>query len=92
MPNLLLDCAGKMSLSLSNFDWKLLYAIASNKIATIRKPVLRLQLFLSPKYDDGSESHNSTQEEVVMEYSKEELDQLISQLQEMKQVMDDATK
>jgi hypothetical protein len=30
--------------SLSDFDWKLLFAVASDKIASIKQPLLRLEL------------------------------------------------
>lgn len=36
--------------SLSDFDWKLLFAVASDKIASIKQPLLRLELYTQPEH------------------------------------------
>jgi len=38
------------ALQLSDFDWKLLHTVASDKIASIKQPLLRLQLYTQPEH------------------------------------------
>jgi hypothetical protein len=38
------------ALQLSDFDWKLLRTVASDKIASIKQPLLRLQLYTQPEH------------------------------------------
>jgi len=62
---------------LTDFDWKLLYSVASDRIASLKCPTLRLQL------STAVDKNGSVPREVVLEYSKEDLDRLIAEMERM---------
>eukprot|EP00238_Polyblepharides_amylifera_P008027 CAMPEP_0196580330 /NCGR_PEP_ID=MMETSP1081-20130531/28562_1 /TAXON_ID=36882 /ORGANISM="Pyramimonas amylifera, Strain CCMP720" /LENGTH=76 /DNA_ID=CAMNT_0041900169 /DNA_START=247 /DNA_END=477 /DNA_ORIENTATION=+ len=62
---------------LSDFDWKMRYVIASNKISTIHQHLFRLNLFVT------SSGNSILPQEIVMELSKERLDEIIMQMEQI---------
>jgi len=64
---------------LKDFDWKLLYSLASDSVATLHEPILRLNLTLKDEEDKFKD--------VVLELPKAELDKLIETLQQVNQVV-----
>ena len=68
--------------TLVDFDWKLLYSLASNQIAHLQQPVLRLQLSTVA----GGEKELTIPRDVVIEYTKGELDELIAELERVQKV------
>ncbi|KAH9299616.1 hypothetical protein KI387_031298, partial [Taxus chinensis] len=74
---------------LIDFDWKLKYAVSSSSLATIKKPLLRLELCISntPQFVKESNSipdHQPAAENpliLLSEYDKDQLDSLISEME-----------
>lgn len=64
---------------LKDFDWKLLHSLASDKVATVNEPILRLNLTIKDE--------NEKMKDVVLELPKSELDKLIGTLQQVNQVV-----
>lgn len=64
---------------LKDFDWKLLHSLASDKVATVNEPILRLNLTIKDE--------NEKMKDVVLELPKAELDKLIGTLQQVNQVV-----
>mmetsp|Transcript_32269 Transcript_32269/g.70402 ORF Transcript_32269/g.70402 Transcript_32269/m.70402 type:complete len:82 (-) Transcript_32269:258-503(-) len=67
---------------LADFDWKLLYSLASDQIASLKQPTLRLQLSTVV----GGNKDATMPREVVLEYNKDELDNLIAELERAQKV------
>ncbi|KAL3677298.1 hypothetical protein R1sor_027246 [Riccia sorocarpa] len=78
---------------LLDFDWKLRYVVCSETMASVNRPLLRLELAVSnasvkvgnvPYF--RKESVEEKAQVALAEYSKVELDNLISQMEAINQV------
>ncbi|GLJ06078.1 hypothetical protein SUGI_0031420 [Cryptomeria japonica] len=83
---------------LVDFDWKLKYAVSSSSLATMTKPLLRLELCISnaPQVINEPNSIPDHQPAVenplvlVSEYNKVQLDNLISEMEEIEKALDES--
>eukprot|EP00249_Psilotum_nudum_P009711 c22110_g1_i1 orf=347-661(+) len=80
---------------LLDFDWKLKYAVSSDSISAINKPLLRLELCCSwdpvTLENVSAIQKDAAQKKIraaVAEYSKTELDSLILQLEAVSQALE----
>jgi len=87
---------GASASTLADVDWKVHHVLASDKVAKISRPLVRLQLHLqdAPPAPTSSSSSDTTavtvaaRNEVAIELSREELDTLIEQLEAAKGALD----
>ncbi|KAJ8669654.1 hypothetical protein QAD02_000913 [Eretmocerus hayati] len=68
---LILKCSSKCGPTMTSFDWRLKYVMGSSKMASIREPLLQLDL------NFGEEKN----EKLQLELTKDELDKMISTLE-----------
>ncbi|KAG0580277.1 hypothetical protein M758_4G162900 [Ceratodon purpureus] len=90
------NSAARLDCALLDFDWSLKYAVASGSIASVHKPLLRLELYVakpSSKVDEaglGRDLQEKQMQASIAEFTREELDKVIVAMDSIEQALEGA--